>query len=69
MSKQQHIPCPQCRTQIPFDVLELLGGKTVQCPNCKSTIGLGDGEKPDVEEEIEKLEARLAALKQQAGRK
>lgn len=67
MSKQQTLPCPECQTPIPFDVEAMLRGEKFQCTKCHATVGLG--EKPDVNAEIERLEARLAALKQQAGKK
>lgn len=33
-------PCPDCRTQIPFNPKDLIKGKEIQCPVCKVSISL-----------------------------
>jgi len=53
---QQTLPCPVCQTSITFDVHGLLQGKKYTCPNCNSSIGLGDESKSSVEEAMKKFE-------------
>ena len=38
----QSIPCPVCKTPIPFEIEKLLNGMKFICPNCHAAIGLGD---------------------------
>jgi len=54
--QQQTIPCPVCKTSIPFDTVQLLNGVKFACPNCKSEIGLATESKPLVQEIMKKLE-------------
>ena len=55
MNPEQNIPCPTCRTKIPFDVQQLLSGAQFVCPNCQSMIGLAIESRAKVQETIEKF--------------
>ena len=37
------IPCPVCRTQLPFDPAALLRGEKVTCGTCETAIGIEPG--------------------------
>jgi|TARA_R110000796_G_scaffold252645_2_gene390159 transcription initiation factor IIE alpha subunit len=52
----QSIPCPVCKTKIPFDTKQLLLGVQFVCPNCQAAIGLAEESKPLVEETMKKFE-------------
>ena len=52
---QQALPCPVCQTEIVFDVNGLLQGEKYTCPNCNSSIGLGEESKSTVQEAMEKF--------------
>jgi transposase-like protein len=52
---QQSLPCPVCQTQIVFDVNGLLRGEKYTCPNCNSSIGLGEESKSSVQEAMDKF--------------
>ena len=53
---QQFIPCPTCKTQIEFNVFQLLQGMHYVCPSCHSMISLSMESKPVVENAIKNLE-------------
>ena len=53
---QQSLPCPVCQTQIVFDVNGLIRGEKYTCPNCNSSIGLGEESKSSVKEAMDKFE-------------
>lgn len=55
INKNNGIPCPVCKTNIPFDVNQLLAGVQFTCPNCLAVIGLSKESAPKVEETIKKL--------------
>jgi len=62
----QTIPCPVCKTGIPFDTKQLLQGVKFACPNpgCDAAISLADESKELVQKTIEtfeKTKGRLAA--------
>ena len=46
----QSIPCPVCKTPIPFEIEKLLNGMKFICPNCHAAIGLGDNSRSQVSE-------------------
>jgi len=56
IQQNQNIPCPSCKTSIPFDAKQLMMGVRFQCPNCDASIGLAEESKPVVEQTIQKLE-------------
>ena len=56
MISQQTIPCPSCRTNIPFDTHELLLGVQFVCPNCRAVIGLAPESREKVQETIDKFD-------------
>lgn len=62
----QTIPCPVCKTGVPFDLQRLLQGAEFACPNCGAGIGLADESKPAVLsalEALEKVKSSIAAMK------
>lgn len=52
---QQNIPCPNCNTNIPFDVNALLIGASFSCSECDAKIQLANESKEVVSESIEKF--------------
>jgi transcription initiation factor IIE alpha subunit len=56
INQDQSIPCPECKTQIPFDTRQLLMGAQFACPNCNIRISLADESKPIVEKTMEKFD-------------
>jgi transcription initiation factor IIE alpha subunit len=50
------IPCPVCKTSIPFDIQQLLAGMQFSCPNCSASIGLTPESTPVVEQTMDKFE-------------
>lgn len=52
-SKEQSIPCPVCKTGIPFDTRQLLQGVRFSCPSCGSAIGLADESKGVVQKTLD----------------
>jgi Transcription initiation factor IIE, alpha subunit len=55
------IPCPDCKTNIPFDPLLLLKGVEFTCPTCKSMIGLATESVPQVQSALNKLNDAISA--------
>ena len=58
---EQQIPCPVCKTNIPFDTKQLLLGVQFSCPNCQASIGLADESKAIVEETMKSFEELKAS--------
>ncbi len=56
INSEQTIPCPVCKTKIPFDTNQLLQGMQFVCPNCQAAIGLAEESKPLVKETMQKFE-------------
>jgi transcription initiation factor IIE alpha subunit len=56
INPDQSIPCPVCKTKIPFDTKQLLLGVQFVCSNCQSAIGLATESKAIVQKTIEKFE-------------
>ena len=52
----QHIACPVCKTDIPFDVRMLLEGKSFICPKCNCSICIDMSSKPVVEDAMHKYD-------------
>ena len=50
------IPCPICRTPIPFNLEQLLRGTSFYCPQCGSRISMPIGTSEKVRQALEKLE-------------
>ena len=52
------IPCPVCKTKIPFDAMGLINGKVFQCPdpNCDASISLSNNSKPSIKSTMDKLD-------------
>jgi hypothetical protein len=48
------IPCPICKTKIPFNAMGLINGKVF--PSCDASISLSNGSKPSIKSTIDKLE-------------
>ena len=40
MNAQQSLPCPECRTPIPFTIDALLSGASFTCSKCGSEVSL-----------------------------
>lgn len=57
IQQNQNIPCPICKTNIPFDTQQLMMGVRFSCGNCNATIGLADESKEVVEQTMEKFES------------
>lgn len=55
MSQMQTIPCPICKTAIPFDITRLLQGERFKCPKCDAKITLSSESRPQVQNAIDKL--------------
>lgn len=53
---EQQLPCPVCRTKIPFETKQLIAGVQFVCPNCQSSVGLALESKPIIEETMKKFE-------------
>lgn len=51
LQDDQTIPCPVCKTGIPFDTRQLLRGIRFACPGCGAGIGLA-AESKDVVEKV-----------------
>ncbi len=45
LQSEQTIPCPVCKTGIPFDTGQLLLGTRFACPGCGAGIGLASESK------------------------
>lgn len=56
INQDNSIPCPVCKTPIPFNVQSLMAGVNFSCPQCFASIGLSKESQPLVEEVMEKLE-------------
>jgi len=41
-NNQQIIPCPECRTGIPFNTGQLLAGHRFTCPGCGAVVALAE---------------------------
>lgn len=39
---QNNIPCPVCKTNIPFDPILLLKGASFSCPNCHAAVSISN---------------------------
>ncbi|MCB0707760.1 MAG: hypothetical protein KDC34_20740 [Saprospiraceae bacterium] len=55
-SLSNSMPCPICKTNIPFDPIGLIKGAQFACPGCQAQIGISGQEVPRAEEALEKLE-------------
>lgn len=60
--KIQHLPCPVCKTPIPFTVEGLLKGERFICPNCGAAISLPTDSRGQVEKAIDGLEKLKANI-------
>jgi predicted RNA-binding Zn-ribbon protein involved in translation (DUF1610 family) len=56
VNQQQAIPCPSCKTSIPFEIHQLLMGMQFVCPNCHAVLGLAPESREIVQETIEKFD-------------
>lgn len=54
--KPQIIICPECGSQIYFDVNQLIQGVSFKCSNCKSSISLLASSTKLVEKTMKKFE-------------
>lgn len=57
INQDNTIPCPVCKTPIPFNVQSLMAGVNFSCPKCFASIGLSAESVPVVEDTMQKLEA------------
>lgn len=55
MNTSQTIPCPVCRTPIPFDINRMLKGERFSCPKCDATIALTSESCHQVQDAVDKL--------------
>lgn len=55
MYQTQSIPCPICKTAIPFEITRLLQGERFVCPKCNAAISLTNESRPQVQEAMDKL--------------
>jgi transcription initiation factor IIE alpha subunit len=56
INKDSTIPCPVCKTPIPFDAQSLLMGVSFSCPSCSASVGLSNQSRPIVEKTMTELE-------------
>lgn len=56
INSEQTIPCPTCKTKIPFDVQQLLMGAKFTCPTCLGIISLASESKEVVQETMTKFD-------------
>lgn len=54
---EQYIKCPNCKTNILFDVNTLLQGASFACSGCNAKIKLSGESKEVVSESIEKFKS------------
>ncbi|ALM48460.1 hypothetical protein AMR72_05825 [Flavobacterium psychrophilum] len=52
---KQTIPCPVCKTGIPFDPFQLLMGVPLTCPGCGNTISLGKESSTKAKEQLDEI--------------
>lgn len=55
MIKSQTIPCPVCRTPIPFDMNRILQGESLACPNCQARVTLNNHCKSQAQDAVDRL--------------
>lgn len=65
LQNEQTIPCPVCKTGIPFDARQLLQGTRFACPGCGAGISLA-AESKDV---VEKALTAFEEVRDKLGRK
>jgi len=65
INQEQSIPCPTCKTKIPFNAQQLLMGAQFACPGCLTVIGLASESRPIVEETMDKFQE----MKENLGKK
>ena len=54
------IPCPDCKTNIPFEPMLLLKGVEFTCPTCRSMISLSTESIGDVKSAIDNLNSAVS---------
>lgn len=59
-SNGQSIPCPLCKTPIPFDTRQLIQGVQFSCPKCSVAVGLATESKDVVKTAMDRFD-RLRA--------
>lgn len=55
-SNGQSIPCPLCKTPIPFDTRQLLQGVQFSCPKCSVAVGLANESKEVVQSAMDRFD-------------
>lgn len=58
----QYIPCPVCKTGVPFDAHQLLRGVRYSCPQCHASMGLAVDSMDLVRTTLATLERKRAEL-------
>ena len=53
INQGQTIPCPVCKTGIPFDAQQLLQGVQFSCAACRAVISLAEESKGLVQKTLE----------------
>lgn len=56
MNTQTQIPCPICKTPIPFNIDSLIKGEKFICSHCGAAIGLSSNSREQVSDAMKKLE-------------
>lgn len=56
INQEQSIPCPVCKTKIPFDAQQLLMGVKFTCGGCFASIGIANESIETVQNAMDKLE-------------
>ena len=65
MNQIQSIPCPDCKTNIPFNLGLLIQGKMFTCPNCGAKIGIARDSVSTVKEAKHKFDELKSTVLQQ----
>ena len=56
MIAEQKIPCPVCKTPIPFDPYQLIKGVQFACPNCGAVVGVAQQSVDTVKNAMEEFD-------------
>lgn len=60
---QNIIPCPVCKTHIPFDPLLLIRGVSYPCPNCSSIVGIATESKTNAQSAYDEMVRKVGVEK------
>ncbi len=62
IQSEQNIPCPVCKTGIPFDPRQLVMGTQFVCPGCGAGVGLAMESRELVDKALTAFEMERAKL-------